>query len=313
MLSEFFYFRKSDRRAFLTLFVVAVVLLVLTMVLGGGADDGSTATPSRGDSAAIRPTLPRTARQSETRYAADNSHYATDSRRKVERFCFDPNTADSTLLLRLGLRPWQVRAIYRYRAAGGVYRQPSDFARLYGLTVGEYRELEPYIHISHDYRAAATAISTTPPAQHTATAEAVRDTMRYPVKLRQGEHVPLNTADTTALKKIPGIGSYYARRIVAYRERLGGFYSASQLVEIEGLPESASAFVTVDPSAIRRINVNRLTLDQLRRHPYINYYQARDIVDYRRLRGKITDIRQLRLMRSFTDKDIERIAHYIEY
>ena len=100
---------------------------------------------------------------------------------------------------------------------------------------------------------------------------------------------------------------------MAYRERLGGFYSASQLVEIEGLPESASAFVTVDPSAIRRINVNRLTLDQLRRHPYINYYQARDIVDYRRLRGKITDIRQLRLMRSFTDKDIERIAHYIEY
>ena len=76
--------------------------------------------------------------------------YATEEA-PVETFPFDPNTADSTQLLRLGLAPWQVRAIYHYRAKGGVFRRPSDFARLYGLTAKQYRELEPYIRISADY------------------------------------------------------------------------------------------------------------------------------------------------------------------
>ena len=72
-----------------------------------------------------------------------------------ERFVFDPNTADSSQLLRLGLQPWQVRNILKYRAKGGVYREPTDFARVYGLTVKQYRELEPYIRISPDYRPAS--------------------------------------------------------------------------------------------------------------------------------------------------------------
>ena len=69
----------------------------------------------------------------------------------AERFAFDPNTADSTQLLRLGLKPWQVRSIYRYRAKGGVFSEPADFARVYGLTLKQYRELEPYIRIGRDY------------------------------------------------------------------------------------------------------------------------------------------------------------------
>jgi DNA uptake protein ComE-like DNA-binding protein len=87
--------------------------------------------------------------QKSTRNKRPTQYYATESQ-KVERFPFDPNTADSTQLLRLGLQPWQVRNIYKYRAHGGIYRQKEDFARLYGLTVKQYRELEPYIRISSD-------------------------------------------------------------------------------------------------------------------------------------------------------------------
>jgi hypothetical protein len=71
--------------------------------------------------------------------------------RHTEEFPFDPNTADSTQLLRLGLQPWQVRSIYRYRARGGVFRSKRDFAQLYGLTKKDYLRLEPYIRISDDY------------------------------------------------------------------------------------------------------------------------------------------------------------------
>ena len=102
-------------------------------------------------------------------------YYATESR-NTERFLFDPNTADSTQLLRLGLQPWQVRNIYKYRAHGGIYRQKEDFARLYGLTVKQYRELQPYIRISKDYLPASTLVGERPKME--------RDTLRYPVKIQ---------------------------------------------------------------------------------------------------------------------------------
>jgi len=95
--------------------------------------------------------------------ASEQEPYYAVPVRKVERFPFDPNTADSTQFLRLGLQPWQVRNIYKYRAKGGIYREKEDFARLYGLTVKQYRELEPYIRISGDYRPAAEVISSLKP------------------------------------------------------------------------------------------------------------------------------------------------------
>lgn len=109
---------------------------------------------------------------------------------------------------------------------GRVYTKPSDFARLYGLTAKQYRELEPYITISSDYRPASELL----PKEK----QVERDTVRYPVKISPTEHIALNTADTTMLRKVPGIGSYYAHRIVSYRERLGGFVDVEQLREIEG-------------------------------------------------------------------------------
>ena len=236
-------------------------------------------------------------------------YYATESK-KVERFPFDPNIADSTQLLRLGLQPWQVRNIYKYRAKGGVYRRKEDFARLYGLTVKQYRELEPYIRISSDYLPASTLVDKREPVEQ----EPVkRDTLRYPVKIQENEHVVLNTADTTQLKKVPGIGSYYARQIIRYGQRLGGYVNVDQLDEIDDFPkESKKYFVIVDahPS---RLNINRLTLPQLRRHPYINFFQAKAITDYRRLHGDIKSLNELRLDRDFPEEAIRRLEPYIEY
>ena len=231
-------------------------------------------------------------------------YYATESR-KVERFPFDPNTADSTQLLRLGLQPWQVRNIYKYRAHGGIYRQKEDFARLYGLTVKQYRELEPYIRISSDYLPASTLVGKREPIE--------RDTLRYPVKIQENEHVVLNTADTTQLRKVPGIGSYYASEIIRHGQRLGGYVSVDQLDEIEDFPKDAKQYFVIANAHPKRMNINRLTLQQLRRHPYINFYRAKAITDYRRLHGDIKSLNELRLNKDFTDEVIRRLEPYIEY
>jgi len=299
-LKNLFYFNYSDRMLVAFFSLLLVVASGVVLYLGRSeVSVESSPTDSLRDDFSHRRSLPRHG------YAHDG-YYRQDAVRRVERFPFDPNTADSSQLLRLGLRPWQVRSVYRYRAAGGVYRQPSDFARLYGLTQKEYRELEPYIRIAADYQPAADRYGTRQPSHH----DSIRP--HYPAKLQLSETIDLNAADTALLKRVPGVGSYFAREIASYRQRLGGFYSADQLLEIDDFPEKALSYFVVE-GATTKLAVNRLTLNQLKRHPYINYYQAKAIIDHRRLRGPLKSLADLRLLKDFSADDMERLSHYVEF
>ncbi len=224
--------------------------------------------------------------------------------RKVEQFPFDPNTADSTQFLRLGLQPYQIKNIYKYRARGGVYRKKEDFARLYGLTVKDYRRLEPYITISDDYLPAASLIKEN---------KSDSASLHYPRKLNDGEQIILNTADTTQLMRVPGIGSYYARRIVRYGMQLGGYVSVDQLDEIDNFPTEAKKYFIISQSQPQQLNLNKLSLQQLRRHPYMNYYRAKTIVDYRRLHGPLKSLQDLRLSKDFPPEVITRLTPYVSF
>ena len=282
------------------IFLLAVV--VLSAVVVGIMDKGGMSSQlARTDSL----TADSSIRKASVRRGVQYIYNVETVRRKLS--AFDPNTADSTLLLSLGLQPWQVRSIYSYRAKGGIYRQPSDFARLYGLTVKQYKELLPYIHISDEYKPAAEVYGRTDAVR------SGRDTLRYPVKLQPGQYVTLDDADTASLRKVPGIGRYYASRIVRYRNDLGGYVSVAQLSEIEGIPEAALSYFRVTGGAVRKLNLNRLTLNELKHHPYINFYQARRIIDYRRLKGPLHGIDDLRLLKDFSQRDIERLRPYVEF
>lgn len=177
----------------------------------------------------------------------------------------------------------------------------------------QFRALKPYIRISPDFLPASTLIASPSSKSADALPELRPDTARRTFKLRQGETVPLNTADTAALQRVPGIGGYLARRIVERRSMLGGFSSTAQLMEIDRFPASAQTYFTVDRTAVRRLDVNRLTLSQLRNHPYINFYQARAIADYRRLYGRIENLETLRRLKEFSESDIVRLAPYLSF
>ena len=293
---KFFYLQKSDRRTIILLLCVIVAAVVVMKTV----DDGST------EEAAL--TQLETDKQDHRQRQQPRNHaYYQTEERKAELFPFDPNSADSTQLLRLGLQPWQVRNIYKFRAAGGVYRQPRDFARLYGLTLKQFRRLEPYIRIKEEDMPAERYFYKYEPIEE-------RDTMKYPIKLQAEERIVLNRADTAQLRKVPGIGPYFARKIVEYRERLGGYYRVQQLLEIEDFPETAvDFFIIPDDTQLRKLNINRLSLNELKRHPYLNFYQARAIVDYRRLHGTIQSLDQLSLLRDFPREAIERLTPYVEY
>ena len=242
------------------------------------------------------------------RHSASRAHiYYNVEEQKAERFAFDPNTADSTQLLRLGLRPFIVRNIYKYRAKGGRFRKPEDFSRMYGLGKEEYKSLEPYIRISSDYQPASSLIS------ETEKSSTPKDSLRYPVKLSVGEHIALNTADTTTLKRVPGIGSGYARAIVNYRNRLGGYVDVNQLLDIKGVPQEALQYIVLGNGDVKKLDVNHLSLNQLKQHPYLNFYQARALVESRRLHGPLRSAADLRLISDFTEADIKRLIPYLQF
>lgn len=294
------YYNKSDRKVIGVIFLLMLASAVLFYYSGSDGNDPVSRTDTTDSLTGV-----------EGLAVAENHRFHRDSRqqyyveeRQPELFPFDPNTADSTALLRLGLRPWQVRNIYKYRARGGIYRRPGDFARLYGLTVGEFRRLKPYIRISPDYLPASSLPEAALP---------VRDTLKYPVKITDGERIVLNTADTAMLRRVPGIGSAFARAIVGYGERLGGYVSVEQLDEIDDFPPEAKKYFVVSSPQPKRLNLNRLTVSQMRRHPYISFHQAKAIEDYRRLHGSLRSLQDLHMHRDFTPEAIKRLEPYVEF
>ena len=224
----------------------------------------------------------------------------------VKAFPFNPNSADSMTLLRVGLKSWQVKNLMAYRRAGGRWKDADDFKRLYGLTEEEYQRLRPYVQI--------------PPAvkevYFTEHDRARQDSLHHlrPEKFTQLTVLDLNTVDTLTLRKIPGIGVGYSRSIVSYRERLGGFVSVAQLKDIEGLPARIEEWFSVEEQvAVRTISINKSDFKTLVRHPYLSYEQVKVITTHIRKYGPLRSWKALQLYPEFTPQDFERLTPYFVF
>lgn len=232
---------------------------------------------------------------------------------------FDPNTASESQLLSLGLSERQVRNIMKYRSCGGRFRKKEDFARLYGLTLEKYRQLEPYITIQPEVMA-ADVIKPAPASQGNLGASRVSarsDSSRLTIhssqnKLRYGETVDINTADTALLKRIPGIGSYFAMRIVELRKRRQVLSSPEELLTIRDFPETALTYMTASQN-FPVIYVNLWSQKELAAHPLLNYAQARDVIALRRVSGVIEAASDLAALPSFDAKTMENITPLLRF
>ena len=183
---------------------------------------------------------------------ADHSDRAAEvranvPRKTVESFQFNPNTASVEDLCRLGFSPKQAASIVEYRNKGGKFRRKSDFARSFVVSDSIYKRLEPYIDI--------------------------------PL-------IDLNLADSAAFDSLPGIGGWFASKMVEYRKELGGYSYKEQLMDIWKFDrekyDNLSDLITIDETHIRPYPLWTHPIDSLRLHPYIrNYETARAIVLFR--------------------------------
>lgn len=135
-------------------------------------------------------------------------------------------------------------------------------------------------------------------------------------KLASGEQISVNETDTAEWKKVPGIGSAYAQRIVKYQESLGGYSSVGQLKEVYGMTDELfdkiAPFVKKE-GGVQKVKVNQWEFKRLVHHPYLEYNQVKAIFDLRNRKGRVASIEQLSLLDEFTDKDIERLRPYLDF
>ena len=231
-------------------------------VLGTPQDSGAWNAAS-GSTPAAEPTRPATGSgTAPTKHSAmrgsaavivrrDASHSESVNRvrrqgRPVESFRFNPNTVSVDELIRLGFSEKQALAIDSYRAKGGRFRRRSDFARSYVVSDSVFRRLEPFIDIPR---------------------------------------LDINRADSADFDGLPGIGPYFAAKMVSYRERLGGYSYTAQLMDIYNFDREkydglADLIICSKPG--RPFRLWTLSADSLRLHPYIRDWQtARSIVLFR--------------------------------
>lgn len=240
----------------------------------------------------------------------------------IQMQVFDPNTADSSTLVHLGLKPWQASNMLKYRAKNGRYRKAEDLKRLYGMTDSMYHALQPYIQID---TLAITQFrdSLKRSRRDTAIRDSVaQDTMPYYISHKRDTVLNLRTADTTELMMIPGIGTYRAKQIVRYRKQLGGFTSVEQLREIKALQpllkdslsaDSLLAHFVLDSVIVEPLRVNSMHMERLQQHPYLSFEQAKAIYELRRRKIHLENIDQLQRLDGFTHQDWQRLSPYLNF
>jgi len=200
-----------------------------------------------------------------------------------ELFNFNPNGLSEDDWVRLGLSPAQARCVKKYEASGGKFQTKSDVKKLFVISAERYAELEPFIVLPDQL------------PQGDSLKKYADNKFQKPKKPAV---IELNTADSSDLVSVNGIGPAFAKRILDYRERLGGFHSIDQLTEVFGIDaEKFGAIknsVKADSSYIRKINVNTAGISDFKKLPYISPGVAAALVNYRKSHGNYKSVGEIR-------------------
>ncbi|MGZ4048420.1 MAG: helix-hairpin-helix domain-containing protein [Bacteroidia bacterium] len=218
---------------------------------------------------------------------------------KAERFNFNPNDLPEDDWKRLGLSVKQIRSIKNYETKGGKFRTKQDVKKMYAIPLQQYESLEPFIQIPIEEKTNATFVS----------AKLILTTKKPTIPL-----VELNTADSVQLTTLKGIGPFFAKTIVKYRNSIGGFVAKEQLMEVWKFDqekfEEIEKFITVDASLIKKININTCEAADLK-NGYLRWNVANAIINYRKSHGKYLTLEDIKKTDLVDDETYRKIVPYL--
>jgi competence protein ComEA len=217
-------------------------------------------------------------------------------------FYFDPNTISASDWKKLGLRDKTIATIQKYISKGGRFYKPQDIAKIWGLSPRDQQRLIPYVSIA------------TPARQVTRFEK--RDYPAAPQSsFKVRPPIDVNQADTSAYISLPGIGSRLAQRIVAFRDKLGGFHSVDQVGETYMLPDSTFQKIrprlVIGDTLVKKININDASIDQMKSHPYLRYALANAIFQYRQQHGSFRSVDEIKKIMLVSGDIFYKIAPYL--
>ena len=216
-------------------------------------------------------------------------------------FYFDPNTLDAAGWQKLGIKNKTVASMQKYIAKGGRFREPEDLQKVWGLRDDEKDRLIPYVRIAvHEQPAFAK--------NHTS-----YEKKSYEKKV--AETIDINLGDSSAFDALPGIGGGFSRRIINFRNRLGGFYKVEQIAETFGLPDSVfqkiKPLLTISGIDVKKLNVNTANEEELKAHPYIRWQLAKVITAYRQQHGDFKTLQELKKIMTINEETYNKISPYL--
>lgn len=219
-----------------------------------------------------------------------NKNQEGDSKAEAPRLnlsFFDPNTVSVYELTSMGVKEWQAKRIITYREKVKPFKVKEDFYKLYGFDSATVWQFLPFVKIEEI---------------------AVVEEKIVPVDI--------NAADSLTLINIRGVGSYTAKNILKYKERLGGFVSVDQLKEVYGLKpdrlEQISPYFKVDVSKVEKLNINTATFKELLRHPYLEYEMVKSIVNFRENTRVFQSVDEIQYLEGMSDEVFKKVKPYLE-
>lgn len=221
----------------------------------------------------------------------------------VSLFYFDPNTLDEEGWRKLGLKEKTIGTVRKYLSKGGSFKTASDIHKIYGISPKLAEQLEPWVKIAKK-------------------SEAPGFSDNKPLPFPRKEYTPkpplivdINQSDTTDWIALPGIGPALARRIVLFREKLGGFHSIDQIRETYGLADSVYLFIKpslqLEPVNVAKININTADANRLKQHPYIGWKLANALVKYRDSHGPFKNPQELSQIDLFSQELLLKLIPYL--
>jgi DNA uptake protein ComE-like DNA-binding protein len=293
ILGQFLNYSRAEKRGIVFLLFLILVLLALPEVV-------SSFYPPSGFQLTIQP------------FGVADSNTVKTQRRSDEApeirslHDFDPNSVRPETLMKFGVPQPVARRIKNYLGKGGRFRKPEDLLRIWGMDTLLFVSLKPFIRIPE--MMGSSHGSSREHIAEAATLNAMRKVLL----------MDLNAADSAALIRLPGIGEKLAARIVAYRERLGGFAHIDQLFEVYGLPRETALCLYQEgrlgliSGVYRKIQINTCKAAALK-HPYITKTQANALLAYRQQHGPFKDSSDMQSVLSFSAAEKTRLIPYLDF
>lgn len=285
------YFSRSEKRGIFILLLICVLMHFIPNVYSSFIK----APPFGEDSVAFMAFV-ESVRQKEVVPVSN-----VQQQQPVELFRFNPNSLDEAGWKRLGIHENTAKRIRKYVDKGGRFYQKEDLYKIYGMPTEQVAMLLPYIDIPERNRKPQTLQNP------------------YPLKVKSISQQPvdINLADSATFESLPGIGPVLAKRIVLFREKLGGFEHVDQVGETYGLADSTfkkiQSWLTRGDQPVKKININTITEDMLRSHPYVGYKKAAAIIRYRNEHGAFIMLSDFEKLVVITPTDIQKLKPYLVF